>query len=974
VRARLAAATGGASATPLLVLFAFNLVDEFDRVAFGVLTPEIRDSFGLSDRGIVAIASIAGVTALLAALPIGVLADRFRRVRLAGLGAGVWGGMTIVTALSPVAWVLTLARMGAGIGRVVNEPVHASLLTDYYAPESHPKVFALHRLANPIGLGSALIIGVLGSMWDWRLVFLALSVPTFLLLPVLFRLREPVRGESVDADMAAKAAAAGRISFGEARRQLFAIRTLKRVWIAFPVLGIAVISMSQLVSLFFERVYGYGPTGRGVVTFLSGVGIVLGLGIGQRLATSAIKKGTPERLATFDGLSIAGIGVGLIGMVVSPYGWLSAVFNLVTGIAIGAYQPCYYTLVGIVSPARVRAQAYAWAILYLGGGALFAPTLADLGENAGYRVALSVLAVTLMAGGLVVMTAASSVRRDAAQAVATLATAAELDEQLRSSGDAALLTVRGLDVAYDGVQVLFGVDIDVKQGEIVALLGTNGAGKSTLLNAVSGLTDPVGGAIFYDGRDITHADAVQTAEVGIVQMPGGKASFPTLTVAEHFRLAGWLHTDDPERLAAATAEVLERFPRLQERWETPAGALSGGEQQQLALGMSFIARPKLLLIDELSLGLSPVVVSTLLDMVRAIHAQGTTVIVVEQSVNVALTLAERAYFLEKGQVRFSGPTADLLGRDDVLRSVFLAGAAGAALPDQREPVTTVDREAQPAIECSGLGVRFGGVAAVSDVDLSVQPGEVVGLVGANGAGKTTLFDLLSGYLEPSGGVVRLGGREVTSWSPDRRALAGLGRSFQDARIFGSLTVAENLAVSLERHLEVRSYLASGVFLPDARRGEDDVAYTVEDLVELLGLGALRDKQVRELSTGSRRIVDLGMALAHDPSVLLLDEPSSGIAQRETEALGPLLLKLRDDTGCALLVIEHDMPLLSSICDRLVALELGRVIAEGPPDQVLTDERVVRSYLGGDPTAVQRSGAAEPARRAPRRVRKPAGTP
>jgi branched-chain amino acid transport system ATP-binding protein len=201
-------------------------------------------------------------------------------------------------------------------------------------------------------------------------------------------------------------------------------------------------------------------------------------------------------------------------------------------------------------------------------------------------------------------------------------------------------------------------------------------------------------------------------------------------------------------------------------------------------------------------------------------------------------------------------------------------------------------------------------------------------------------------------------------------MTGLGRSFQDARIFGSLTVAENLAVSLERHLEVRSYLASGVFLPDARRVEDDVAYTVEDLVELLGLGALRDKQVRELSTGSRRIVDLGMALAHDPSVLLLDEPSSGIAQRETEALGPLLLKLRDDTGCALLVIEHDMPLLSSVCDRLVALELGRVIAEGPPDEVLNDDRVVRSYLGGDPTAVQRSGSAAAGSKAPSRVRVP----
>ncbi|TAL22599.1 MAG: MFS transporter [Frankiales bacterium] len=960
MRGRLAAITGGASATPLLILFAFNLVDEFDRVAFGVLTPEIRDTFGLSDSGIVAIASIAGVTALLAALPIGVLADRFRRVRMAGLGAGVWGGMTIVTALSPVAWVLTAARMGAGIGRVVNEPVHASLLTDYYEPEHHPKVFAFHRLANPIGLASALVIGVLGSMWDWRLVFVALSIPTFLLLPALFRLREPLRGESVDPETASRAAAAGSVPFGEARRQLFAIRTLRRVWVAFPVLGIAVISMTQLVSLFFERVYGYGPMGRGVVTFLSGLGIVVGLVVGQRLATRALVAGTPERLATYDGLAIAGIGVGLVGMVVSPYGWLSAVFNLLTGIAIGAYQPCYYTLVGIVSPARVRAQAYAWAILYLGGGALFAPMLADLGESSGYRLALAVLAATLFAGGLVVMTAASSVRRDAEQALATLRTAAELDEQLRSSGDAALLTVRGLDVAYDGVQVLFGVDLEIQEGEIVALLGTNGAGKSTLLNAVSGLTDPVGGAIFYAGRDITHADAVQTAHLGIVQMPGGKGAFPTLTVAEHFDLAGWLHARD-DGFDARVQEVLQRFPRLGERWDTAAGALSGGEQQQLALGMAFVARPRLLLIDELSLGLAPTVVTTLLDMVRDIHAQGTTVVVVEQSVNIALALAERAYFLEKGQVRFSGPTADLLGREDVLRSVFLAGASAGAVTVPRLEEHDIDVAHGPVLQCHGLSVRFGGVAAVQDVDLSVLPGEVVGLVGANGAGKTTLFDLLSGYLEPSGGRVRLDGRDVTGWSPDRRAMAGLGRSFQDARIFGSLTVAENLAVSLERHLEVRSYLASGVFLPDARRGEDDVAYSVEDLVELLGLGALRDKQVRELSTGSRRIVDLGMALAHDPTVLLLDEPSSGIAQRETEALGPLLLKLRDDTGCALLVIEHDMPLLSSVCDRLVALELGRVIAQGSPDEVLNDDRVVRSYLGGDSTAVLRSGDVAPAR-------------
>jgi branched-chain amino acid transport system ATP-binding protein len=417
---RLTATTGGVTAVPLVVLFALNLVDEFDRVAFGVLSPEIRDTFGLSDSGIVAVGSLAGVTALLAALPIGVLADRVRRVRLAGVGAAAWGGFTILTALAPAVWVLTLARMGAGIGRIVNEPVHASLLTDYYPPPSHPRVFALHRLANPIGLSSALIIGLLASVFDWRVVFLSLCVPTFLLLPFLLRLREPARGESVDRAAALAAAGAGRMSFLEARRVLFGIRTLRRLWIGLPVVGIALITLPQLISLFFERVYGYGPTGRGVVTFLSGVGIVLGLALGQRLATRALAAGRPERLATYDGLAIAGIGVALLGLVLSPWAPLSAFCYLLAGVGSGTYQPNYFSLVALVSPAGVRAQAYAWAILWLGVGAITAPLLAGIGESSGYRVAIGVLAVTLLAGGAAATTARSAVRGDADAARAAL--------------------------------------------------------------------------------------------------------------------------------------------------------------------------------------------------------------------------------------------------------------------------------------------------------------------------------------------------------------------------------------------------------------------------------------------------------------------------------------------------------------------------------------------------------------------------
>jgi branched-chain amino acid transport system ATP-binding protein len=260
------------------------------------------------------------------------------------------------------------------------------------------------------------------------------------------------------------------------------------------------------------------------------------------------------------------------------------------------------------------------------------------------------------------------------------------------------------------------------------------------------------------------------------------------------------------------------------------------------------------------------------------------------------------------------------------------------------------------LELNEVVKRFGGIRAVDKVSFELREGEIVGLIGPNGAGKTTVFDLISGFLMPDGGRITFRGRDVTDWSPDRRARAGLGRSFQDARLFASLSVAENIAVALERHLEVRDPLAEALGLPEVAESEVEVAWSVHELIELLGLGAYRNKFVSELSTGSRRIVDLAMAIAHEPSVLILDEPSSGIAQRETEALGPLLLRIQREVGCSLLVIEHDMPLVTGIADRIAALEFGRVVTVGPPAEVVNHPEVVASYLGADASAINRSGA------------------
>ena len=523
-----------------------------------------------------------------------------------------------------------------------------------------------------------------------------------------------------------------------------------------------------------------------------------------------------------------------------------------------------------------------------------------------------------------------------------------------------LLEVRGLDAGYGPVQILFGLDLAIDRGEIVALLGTNGAGKSTLFKAVTGLLPPTRGTVLFDGDDITRMPTNEIAERGVVMMPGGRSVFPTLTVRDNLRLACWLKRRDAAAVRAAEERVLALFPRLEERINQMAGDLSGGEQQMLAVGQALIPDPQLLLIDELSLGLAPTIVGQLIDVVREIHATGLTIVVVEQSVNVALRLAERAVFMEKGEFRFTGPTAELLERPDVLRSVFIEGAGpkrGAA----PRPAPVVAARTPPAadapvvLSCAGVTKRFGGVTAVDDVDLELRQGQILGLIGQNGAGKTTLFDCVSGFLRVDEGRIRVQGTDVTDLRPEQRAALGLGRSFQEARLFPSLTTAETLALARERRLLRRSMAAAALGQPGSIESERDVTEKVEILIELMGLEAFREKLTSELSTGTRRIVELACLLASDPAVIVLDEPSGGVAQRETEALGPLLQRVQAFTGASILVIEHDMPLLSSICDELCALELGAVIARGTPAEVLEHPRVIESYLGTDSAAINRSG-------------------
>ena len=260
------------------------------------------------------------------------------------------------------------------------------------------------------------------------------------------------------------------------------------------------------------------------------------------------------------------------------------------------------------------------------------------------------------------------------------------------------------------------------------------------------------------------------------------------------------------------------------------------------------------------------------------------------------------------------------------------------------------------LEVREISVSYGGVKAVDEVTFDAKRGQIVGFIGPNGAGKTTVFDAVCGFVQTTSGRVVLGGDDITALTPTERARKGLGRSFQDARLFSSLTVFETLACAFERHTRSFEDPVSAMLWFPVRGRERARAARVEEIIDLMGLGAFHDKFISELSTGSRRVVDLACVMAHEPTVLLLDEPSSGMAQKETEAMGPLLLRVKEATGCTMLLVEHDMPLVTSVSDELVALETGRVIVRGKPKDVTTNPRVVEAYLGTDERVVARSGA------------------
>lgn len=679
---------------PVFALGALAVVDQFQGYLFTVLTPDIARSLGLSVAAIAGMRTLQALAHAVSPLPMAALTqNRPWRAALCILTAFGWSLITAGTGLVVNLWGLGIVLVADGllVGSAV--ALHRPLIMDTYPPPARVRLLAAREaFERSTSIVAPLLVVLCASVFDltWRGMFLVLGTVSVAGALFALGLRDPGYGkwdteqirktvrESHHEGASQLSSKAVRLGFFEITQRVLLIPTVRRLAVGFLVFGILLIPYTTFLSFHLDEKWGMDAGERGMFfAFTATVGVVALLAYGRRGET--IFRQNPGHAIDVTGSFLVAAVICILAAALMP--WF---------IAMVALFSAAQALIGLLAPllgiAKLSVVESAWrphvaaliGIFMASGSLLGVFLLSGVEERFGTAGAMVSLLIPGVVGALIIRSAKDLIADDIDRLIDDTIEDEEVRRLISSGAHVPMLACRNVNFSYGQLQVLFDVNFTVDDDEMVALLGTNGAGKSTLLKVISGIGLPTTGTVRYRGQNVTYLDAERRVRLGISQIPGGRAVFGTLDVVENLRLYGYTLGRSRKAVDDAIDRSFEAFPRLHERRHSLAARLSGGEQQMLGLSKALILKPRLLLIDELSLGLAPVIVSELLELVREINRRGTAVVLVEQSVNVALSVAHHAYFMEKGQIRFDGPSADLLARGDLLRAVFLEGATKGA--------------------------------------------------------------------------------------------------------------------------------------------------------------------------------------------------------------------------------------------------------------------------------------------------------
>ena len=676
-----------AGASTFVVLLIITALDNLQSQGLAVLAPNIQATFHVSSGVIVFVAGISGGFIVLGIVPLGWLADRLRRGPIVGVATFLFGLMVLASGLALNIFTFFWARLGAGISQANNQTVHPSLLADSYPIGLRGRMAAATTMATGLsGVLSPLAMGgiatLLAAEGGWRWSFIIVAVPIMAMSFVAFRLPEPRRGQYEKADVLGTVIddqPPAPVSMEAAFERIMRIRTIKACIVAFSAIGFGLFTGPVLANLFLQRQYHLDAFERGVIQSVAAIGLVAVLPFVGKYYDRIYRQDPSKALALL-GMLVLPAALLTPVQYFMPNAYLWALFDIPYHVLLYTAYAMFVPVLQSVAPYRLRALTSAVGAIYiffigaLGGAILSALLTNPLGPRGAF---LSITIPATMIGGLMILRSSRFIKNDLALVVAELDD--EMDEHRRRVADEAsvpAMQMSHVDFSYGHLQVLFDVSFEARKGEVLALLGTNGAGKSTALRLMAGLGTPPRGAIRLDGQSITFVAPERRAALGVHLLQGGKGVFGDMTVAENFELGAFVYRRDRADRDRRIARVYELFPILAGRKDELASLLSGGQQQMLALAITLLHDPKVLMIDELSLGLAPLVVEDLIDVIERLKQEGLTIIIVEQSLNVAAAIAQRAVFMERGRITFDGPIDELLERGDLARAVFLGAEGG----------------------------------------------------------------------------------------------------------------------------------------------------------------------------------------------------------------------------------------------------------------------------------------------------------